>query len=531
MQETQASFQTHSACEQCGSSDAKGIYEDGHAYCFACETYFGGNDEESISEGNPFAKIQATDNKEAQALYAQGKAQALKTRGITQETCKHFGYRVGNGKHLAPYRVNGKIVALKTRDADKNFSVVGDGKKLPLFGQHLQSKGKKLFVTEGELDALSLSQALGNRWPVVSVPNGAKSAPEAIRRELEYVMNFESVVFMFDQDAPGLEAAKACADLIEPGKAHVATLPLKDANQMLQEGQLKELVKAAWDAPVYRPDGIVAAKDLYELVASEDRVDSTAYPYDFMNEKTKGMRKGELVTITAGSGMGKSAFVRELAHHLVKEDERVGLLFLEENIKRTLTGLVSIELNKPLHIDREGVKQSDIRTAFNSVFGNGNVFVYDHFGSVSLEHIIAKLRYLAHGEQCSWIIIDHLSIMVSGLDVPDERKAIDVIMTRLRTFVEETGVGMLLVSHLRRPMGDKGFEEGAQVSLNSLRGSHSIGQLSDMVIGLERDQQSDSNETIVRVVKNRFTGATGRAGSLMYNEATGRLETMDAVGF
>ena len=121
--------------------------------------------------------------------------------------------------------------------------------------------------------------------------------------------------------------------------------------------------------------------------------------------------------------------------------------------------------------------------------------------------------------------------MVSGLDVPDERKAIDLIMTKLRTVVEETGVGMLLVSHLRRPEGNKGFEDGAQVSLNSLRGSHSIGQLSDMVIGLERDQQSQSNETVVRVVKNRFTGATGKAGSLMYNEETGRLESIDAVGF
>lgn len=533
MQETQASFQTHSPCDKCGSSDAKAVYDDGHGYCFACETYFGGEDEETqqASDGSPFAQVQDTGSKVCQDLYSQGQTQALKARGITADTARHFGYRVGAGRHLAPYYRNGKLVALKTRDAQKNFSIVGQGQKLPLFGQQLQSKGKRLFVTEGELDALSLSQALGNKWPVVSVPNGAKSAPEAIRRELEYVMGFEAVVFMFDQDDPGLEAAKQCADLLEPGTAYIASISEKDASDMLTQGKLKELVSAAWNAPVYRPDGIKSAKDLFDLIASEDKIEAIEYPFGFLNEKTRGMRKGELVTITAGSGMGKSAFVRELAHHLIKEDERVGLLFLEESIKRTLLGLTSIELNTPLHIDRSNIQVSALRAAYNKLFASGGVFVYDHFGSVTLEHVLAKLRYLARGEQCSWIIIDHLSIMVSGLDVPDERKAIDIIMTKLRTFVEETGVGMVLVSHLRRPEGNKGFEDGAQVSLNSLRGSHSIGQLSDMVIGLERDQQSESQETVVRVVKNRFTGDTGRAGSLMYNTTTGRLESLDAVGF
>ena len=151
--------------------------------------------------------------------------------------------------------------------------------------------------------------------------------------------------------------------------------------------------------------------------------------------------------------------------------------------------------------------------------------MYDSFGSVAVDNIINKIRYLAKGLECSWIILDHISILISGLDIVDERKAIDVCMTRLRTLVEETGIGLLLVSHLRRPEGNKGFEDGLQVSLNSLRGSHSIGQLSDMVIGLERDQQGEEkNKTTVRVVKNRFTGETGAACSLKWVNETGRLQ-------
>lgn len=101
-------------------------------------------------------------------------------------------------------------------------------------------------------------------------------------------------------------------------------------------------------------------------------------------------------------------------------------------------------------------------------------------------------------------------------------------MTKLRSLVEETGIGLILVSHLKRPQ-EKGHEEGAHTSLSQLRGSAGIGQLSDIVIGLERNQQSDKNShiTTLRILKNRFSGDTGKAGQLIYNPITGRLIEYD----
>ena len=97
-------------------------------------------------------------------------------------------------------------------------------------------------------------------------------------------------------------------------------------------------------------------------------------------------------------------------------------------------------------------------------------------------------------------------------------------MTNLRKLVEELKIGMLLVSHLKRPEG-KGHEEGAQTSLAQLRGSASIAQLSDIVIGAERNQQDPavSEFTLLRILKNRFCGDTGEAGWLHYKKDTGRL--------
>jgi hypothetical protein len=106
-------------------------------------------------------------------------------------------------------------------------------------------------------------------------------------------------------------------------------------------------------------------------------------------------------------------------------------------------------------------------------------------------------------------------------------RAIDNIMTRLRSLVEETGAGLILVSHLRRVDGNKGHENGVEVSLSHLRGSNSIGQLSDCVIALERNQQSDDDlearTTKLRILKSRYTGDVGMATSLVYDKDSGRL--------
>ena len=175
-----------------------------------------------------------------------------------------------------------------------------------------------------------------------------------------------------------------------------------------------------------------------------------------------------------------------------------------------------------------------MKTYFDKTVGTGRVFMFDHFGSNSIDNIVSRVRFLAKGLDCKYIIIDHVSIIVSDQSHGDERRALDEIMTRLRTLVQETGVAMMVVSHLRRPDG-KGHEEGAATSLSQLRGSAAIGQLSDMVIGLERDAQNDDpdvrNTTKIRVLKNRFAGITGPCCNLKYNVDTGRLDEVQSSDF
>jgi twinkle protein len=168
--------------------------------------------------------------------------------------------------------------------------------------------------------------------------------------------------------------------------------------------------------------------------------------------------------------------------------------------------------------------------AYDKTLGTDRIYLFDHFGSTSVDNIINRVRYLAKALGCHYIFLDHISIVVSAQGSGDERKAIDEIMTRLRMLVQETGVALICVSHLRRPEG-KGHEEGSATSLSQLRGSGSIAQLSDMVLGLERNGQAEDatvrNTTKVRVLKNRFSGITGPAGQLLYDHESGRMTEYD----
>lgn len=472
-----------------------------------------------------------------------GEVTPLTKRGITEETCRHWRYETGgySGKpvQIANYcSSDGVVVAQKLRFPDKSFAVVGDLKAAtPLYGQWLwRDSGRMITVTEGEIDALSVSQLMNNKWPVVSVPTGAQGAVSAFKKALTYLEQFETVSICFDQDDAGRAAAKACAELLTPGKAKIVTLPMKDANEMLQASRGQELVSLIWSAKVYRPDGIINAAETWERVETYLTAthDLPQFPWPGVNEMLKGIWPARIVLLTAGTGIGKSTICGEIAYNLLQarpEDESIGYIALEETIEETDLRFMSLAANQPLLV-RNGLSKSKLKEAFDKTVGTGRLYLYDHWGSLDGDNLINKIKYLSRSCGCRYIFLDHVSIVVSGNEeITDERRSIDLLMTKLRSLANELqDTSLIIVSHLKRVNG-KSHEEGGQVSLSDLRGSQSLAQLSDVVIAGERDQQCEDNPNLIRlrVLKNRPAGRTGLADSLEYNPETGRLSLYASI--
>jgi len=450
-----------------------------------------------------------------------GYPQRLAKRKLSQKTCQFYKiFRDEDVLRFPYFTSDGVLQGCKVKTKRKIFKYEGVSTDT-LFGQHLfPTTGKRIVVTEGELDAASCFEAMPN-WAMVSLPHGAASAKKDIQKQIPLFQGYQEIVLFFDNDDPGRKAAEEAANVLPPGKVKIARMDAyKDASEALMASDAEAIRKAIWDAKPYRPDGIVDGKTLLELVTTPQKPFDHEYPFKGLNEKLHGIRYGELTTFTAGSGSGKTSVMRQLAVDLLNKGESVGILELEASNKRTALGLMSTAVGKNLHLGEHS--KEELNEAFEKTLANWQLYLFDGFGSFDPDIIYNRIEYLATGLDCKIVILDHLSILLSGLD-GDERRMIDKTMSRLRSLVERTGIALFLVSHLRRSTSEKhSHEEGGRVTLSSLRGSHSIAQLSDSVVALERDQQSADKEstTTVRCLKNRYSGEVGIACQLKYDLST-----------
>jgi twinkle protein len=471
------------------------------------------------------------------ALWQAKKTSSIPDRGLTASTVERYGVVVDGETQAYPYFSPDQSdpVGFKVRGRDKAFRTVGDTKEAGLFGEQLfgNHDQHRIVITEGELDALAVSQMLKGKTSVVSLRSGAAGAGRDLKASYNFLDGFNEIILCFDADDAGKDAVKKAADVFA-GKLRVINLDKatgKDACDYLKAGLVDEFTKLYFSASQFTPDGVLSSEELWERLSAE-RPDALGYyPWGKLNALTYGFRPTELVTVTAGSGLGKSSILRELVMHIKNTtDNRIGCLFMEESVERTAEGFMGVDLSTPVHLPTSAVKRGsdEYRQSFDRVFGDGQLMIMDaSFDTgATVDQVVARVRFMARALDCKVIILDHISILVSGGQHNDERRALDEIMTKLRTLTQDTGIVLFCVSHLKRPEG-KGHEEGAVTSVAQLRGSASIAQLSDFVIGLERNGQADDpierNTTHIRVLKNRFSGITGPAGHLLYDNATGRL--------
>lgn len=542
--ETDSEFVGKEPCPECGSRDNLARYSDGHAYCFGCRYYEPADDAEGYTPRE--RKPMSSD------LLPVGRAQALRRRGLSEETCAKWGYTVsemsGQPVQVANYLDNsGRIVAQKVRTRDKDFRFLGDTKNAGLYGEHLwRDGGKRIVITEGEIDALSVSQAQGNRWPVVSVPNGADGAKKSIQQSLQWLLNFEEVILMFDEDEahyrpdgtgpfyPGQDAVAECVTLFPAGRVKVARIDgYKDANDALVAGDSAKIVDAIFGAKVFRPDRIVTIDDVMDDALTPVEMGLPWFTPQ-LNHELYGRRIHEIIAIGAGTGVGKTEVLAKQIHHdLTVLNEPVGVFMLEQIPSDTVKRVASTDAKKQFHVpnrdpDNPMWTSEELREALDKI-KDRRLFLYDNFGATDWEIIKTTIRYLAHAEGVRLFYLDHLTALAAAEE--DERKGLERIMAEMGALVQELPITIHLVSHLATPDGTP-HEEGGRVMIRHFKGSRSIGFWCVTMLGLERDQQHDDpnlrNVTTVRILKHRPVGAaTGKTIFYRYLDDTGELVELD----
>lgn len=531
-------------CEKCGSKDNMIVWNNGTGKCMTpgCNNMIRLNKfEESVEE---------LDNPLIEGLYTN-----LPERGISLDTCEAYDYRTSindNGIqiHIANHRIGDEVVAQQLRYPDKSFPWINGQKAVDLFGLHLCNNYEKpIYITEGQIDAMSIYEASNGELQAVSIPRGSADAKNALKNNLDKLKKFKKIILFFDNDVinpktgeyAGYEALKQCIPLLPLGKGAyidimMGKIPEKDANELLTD-KGPEILLEVLDK-YYKeimPIGITKAADLDYRKLLEPVAFGHPIPHPILNEAIRGIQKSRLYMIGAGTGCGKTEVLKWICGNWIFKLKgiKIANIFLEESQKQTLQSYIAHYANVPTYKFAEdpSIVPEKIFNEAKQLLSKSDALFLDHFGSLESPRLIDLLEYCA--SKVDVIVLDHISIAISGnaSSREGERKDIDILMTKLKQLTASTGVSIIAVSHLTRPQGIEGFEDGKPVTLNSFRGSGSLAQLSDVVIGLERNTQhpTDKDKLGLRILKNRVTGKLGKVGELYYMENNGRLFTSDEI--
>lgn len=405
--------------------------------------------------------------------------------------------------------------AYKVRRLDvpkkESFRTTGPMGTPQLFGKDKfpPGSGKAITITEGEFDAASYYQVMGRQSPTVSV-RSASSARNDCEENYQYLNSFEKIYLAFDNDEAGRRAKEAVAGLFDFNKVYDVHLALKDANDYLQQGRGDELRTLWFNAKRFLPEGVISTyAEVREILEGKGAEAIASFPFPTIQAMTYGIRPGEVVLLTAQEGIGKTEYLRAIEAHLLRTtEENIAIIHLEEQKDRSIKGIAGYELGIPCHIPDFGVSPDDIFAAYSRLTRRDErLHIYPHFDSDDPNTILDTIRFLVTACKCKFVLLDHITFLVTGAENEDERKVLDYLSTRMAKMADDLKFSLILVSH----ENDDG----------KTRGSRNVSKVADCRIRLERNLECDNpeerNTTRVTILKNRFGSHTGPAGFLYFD--------------
>ncbi len=522
-------------------------------YCFSCsakglEAYVANPYEEGTHRDPPKKKSR----EEIEAEIAEIRSlnyPNFSYRGIREEYFKQAGIRMAFSEYDGktpnsfnfPYTLKGKLVRYKTIVLkEKVMWSVGDGKEVDLFNWELAKKkgSKRLYITEGEWDCLSLEQILDQHFgqngkykhAVVSLPNGAGSAVTTLgrmRKEIETL--FDEVVLVFDNDEPGSKAArdvqKIWPEILEA--PHVSGI--KDANEALNSKSAAVFADyVRWKARKPPIQGVVTVSEIMSKLDGPE-TKGYSYPWETLDSVLYGQYFGESICIAGGVGSGKTAMAHELiAHNMIKHKLPCFAILLEEVNKKTVRNICG-KIDNLLYSNPNVLAANEERFHETARQLEDRLYVWNSEGNTSIrfdiKEILAALRYNHLEYGCMMFYIDNMTKLVDGLTSAEANEYINKYSSELANLASELGINVCLFSHLNTPAFGPDHEHGGQVFLSQLTGSKGIMRSFATALGFERNQYAEGGKdqnSFIRVLKNREHGDK-IAVKTQYSKTSGRL--------
>lgn len=507
----------------CGkSSDAYAKDQEGKGHCFSCgEPEWKINRRLGLTEEKEIELEDVTSDDLVDFVFK-------KHRGLSQKTIEFYNIQtkvVGGEDYSWGFQYpNGSIKAKRIDPTVRKhkYQWIGNPNEAGLFGRNLFLPGSKktVIVTEGEHDAPSFYEILGGSVASVSVQSSS-TALRDVTIDRDWLNSFDRIIIAFDNDESGQTALRKVmsSGLFDFNKMYYIPFSKhKDANAYLQNDDIESLLLDYKAAKKYTPDNIISTFDEIKKALQESHEDEIGqYPTDTLNNMLYGLYRGQVVVVKGLEGIGKTEIFRMMEYHLLKNTEcKLGIIHMEEDKSTTIKGLATYELGVPCNLPDTGVSEENILEGYSAAVGNreDRVFIYTMFGGDDPDDVLDSIRFLVSSGGVDVVFLDHITMLVTGVEEGDERRKLDYMSTKLKKMTKELKFCLVMISHVN--------DDG------QTRGSRNITKIADVVINLDRDKLAEDpierNSLMVTLEKNRKTGRTGRAGQLYFNPDSFKLE-------
>ena len=444
-------------------------------------------------------------------------------RGLTKSTMEFFGVKTGIDKdgegvtHTYNYPTGSKTRVLPK----EGFYVGGGFKPDQLFGMDKFNKGsaKALTITEGELDAMSVYQMMGD-YPVVSLPSATPSN-KLYERCKGYLASFPKLILSIDNDGKSDHIAAKLAAMF-PNKVYQVPHDIhKDANEFLMNGAADKFKSAWWNAKKFTPENVFnTTEDFLNIYSEQDDSKYISTGIAAFDDICLGLMQGHFTIFQAPEGIGKTEFMRMLEYNILSKhkDVPIAICHMEESKKRSLLGLVSYHLNDNLtrqELVVEKDKDKQVREAITSLTKDEKLFQFTLGVDDDPLDLLDQIRYFATACDCKYIFFEPIQDLgYSRYGDETLESFLSSLSTKLARLATELNVGIISIAH----ENDDG----------QIRDCRMIGKRASVVVQLKRDKMNEDEErknlTDLLVTKNRPASMTGHAGTLKFNPDTFVLE-------
>lgn len=523
----------------CGSRDGLQVFQDGKGkysgFCFSCNTYVANPYEDQPEGYVPTVSVKTDEQiqEEIQELLSFPSL-ALPSRKLKAEYLEYYGVKVGVSQvdgstpetvYFPYYDDRGKQLGFKVRLIDpKKMWAVGTTRDAAPFGwsQALEVGGKKLFVTEGEFDAIALMQILREKVKhnpkfshyipaIISVPAGASSAAKMFAKYgPEIRKRWQEVVLVFDQDDAGKQAVEQVLKVFPT--IQVVELPVKDVNQGLIEGKSVAVQTAvSFQASKPKNTRIINGQSLHET-AKLPAEWGFPWPWSKLNEITRGIRFGETIYLGAGQKQGKSEVVNQLVAHFIENFGWKCFVVKPEEANNKTYKLVAGKLaGKKFHdpkveFDEQAFDEAGTKIADKLLLLN----LYQHVGWETLKQDIRS----AAAEGAKAVFIDPITNLTNGIPAGEANTILQEIAQELSALALDLNIVIFIFCHLNNPQSGDPHERGGKVLSSQFAGSRAMARSCNLMLGLEgnRDPDLPEDQRNVRhlvVLENREHGEVG----------------------